>query len=162
MRQAEYIDINKLLLEIRALKSRIIEIEECLCGLIVERPETYHCYQHEKNKPFSGHKTKYGTYVDSVSGDWLYGLLNNSTLTLYKETIHHAKCCMCRKSDISLTAKTYRYRNKDYIIPLCDDCTHKAENMLKPVKEKKRPKPKSNFPRAKIYYNAVETKRRKF
>lgn len=113
-------------------------------------------------RKYVGHKTKYGILVESAQRDWLTRFFNKATRTLYKETMHHAKCCLCGKDDISLTANTYRSGGKDYIVPLCDDCTFDFESKPKIVKGSNKVAKKSNLPRARIYYNAVETKRRKF
>lgn len=112
-----------------------------------------------KDNRYIGHKTKSGTFVEFATENWIWSLMstNHPMLILYTETIHHSKCCLCQEDDISLTAKTIKSKGKSYIIPLCDKCSE-----IFKVKGEYKKKRTPGKPYARVYYNAVETNRRKF
>ncbi|MBR1448321.1 MAG: hypothetical protein IJ588_06205 [Prevotella sp.] len=114
----------------------------------------------EGGKCFSGHKTKYGTYIESAKKNWLTGILRNPVRTLYKETLFHSRCCLCQNEDVTVTSLTVEKKIKsqrvNYVIPLCEVCKAVLDNQKNSHKESR-----------SIYWGAViktpfETNKRKF
>ena len=109
-----YNDALKLLHEI---KERIEAIEVFLRKSITISDTTSFLspkVKKKRDKRYTGKKTKDGTFVEFATESWLWSLLstNNPMLIFYTETLHHEKCCLCQKEDISLTAKTIKKREK--------------------------------------------------
>lgn len=144
MRDFEHMDKVELTHELRILKARISEIENILRDNNRQKP------------PFTYHKAENGLLVESATKLWLKAMVNFRSKIRYKETLHHAKCCMCQTKDLSLTALTVIYKKKQYVVPLCGACYAMLDKRQRPKKE-----PKS------ISWGAViktpfETNRRKF
>jgi len=109
---------------------------------------------------YKGHKTKYGTFVESAKENWLRGILRNHIRILYRETLFHSKCCLCQNEDITVTSltvkKKIRKQHVDYVIPLCGACKAKLEHRNNSQRESK------SIHWGSVIKTPFETNRRKF
>lgn len=152
MRDIEHMDKAELIQELRLLKARISDIEDRLHNLSEAE-------EHNRNRqkpPFTYIKTENGLLVESATKLWLKAMVNIRSKIRYKETLHHAKCCMCQTEDLSLTALTVIYKKKQYVVPLCGACYAMLDKRQSPKRE-----PKSiNW--SSVIKTPFETNRRKF
>lgn len=157
-----FADVERLLQEI---KERVETVESFLQASLVEEANLNSVSsditggKHEKKEPSKVlRKTKYGKFVESATEKWLRDLLKKRPRVLYVETVFRTTCCLCQTEKYCLTAKTVKSGGKRYTIPLCDNCANAlAKNPGHGMLIQN-----SHQPRARIYYNAVETKRRKY
>lgn len=157
-----FADVERLLQEI---KERVEAVESFLQASLVEEANLNSVAsdisgkqgaREDKSKVLR--KTKYGKFVEFTTEEWLRDLLKKHPRVLYVETLFHATCCLCHTEKYCLTAKTVKSGGERYTIPLCDSCS----NALVKNPDHGMLIQNSHQPRARIYYNAVETKRRKY
>lgn len=138
------------------IKERVNAIESYLCSLDRVPIDKSSKINNNNCGTYSGHKTKDGYFVDSTDKKWLKHIQKKPVRVLYRETLHHSKCCLCQTDDITVTAKTIKKKHKSYIIPLCGACISGFEKRQVVNRDQK-----------SIYWRSViktpfETNRRKF